>query len=225
MTSADDRNDTCRRGSVRTRGVSLQVRVYAGQDPVTGRDRYLAESVKGTDRAAQRRAEKVMTRLQSDVDKQRVPETSASLSHALDEWLRANEIEDSTRRTYVGYIERSIKPAIGTVPIAKLNARILETLYGELRRCRKRCDRRPFIERHKADGEHDCAASECVAHVCNPMAASTVRQIHSIISGTLTAAVRWDWLAANPARIAQRPRAKAPGTRPAVGGRRRAPAR
>jgi integrase len=42
------------------------------------------------------------------------------------------------------------------------------------------------------------------------MAASTVRQVHSIISGALTAAVRWDWISANPARIAQKPRAKAP---------------
>jgi hypothetical protein len=45
--------------------------VYAGTDPVTGRDRYLTESVKGTDRAAQRRAEKVMTRLLAEVDRQR----------------------------------------------------------------------------------------------------------------------------------------------------------
>jgi integrase len=42
------------------------------------------------------------------------------------------------------------------------------------------------------------------------MAASTVRQIHSIISGTLAAAVRWDWIGSNPARVAQRPKAKAP---------------
>ncbi len=43
---------------MRPRGGSLQVRVYAGQDPVTGRDRYLTESVKGTDAAALKRAEK-----------------------------------------------------------------------------------------------------------------------------------------------------------------------
>jgi integrase len=42
------------------------------------------------------------------------------------------------------------------------------------------------------------------------MAVSTVLQIHSIISGALTAAVRWDWIASNPARIAQRPRQKPP---------------
>ena len=37
-----------------------------------------------------------------------------------------------------------------------------------------------------------------------------MRQIHSIISGALSAAVRWDWIGSNPARVAQRPRAKAP---------------
>jgi integrase len=42
------------------------------------------------------------------------------------------------------------------------------------------------------------------------MAASTVRQIHSIISAALTAAERWGWIAANLGRVAHRPRAKAP---------------
>jgi len=195
---------------IRKRGGSLQVRVYAGLDPVTRKPRYLAETIKGTDKAAQRRAAKGLTRLQAQVDQQRAPETSVSLSHALDEWLSANEIEDTTRRTYVGYIERTIKPAIGNVAIDKLNARTLETLYRQLRRCRTRCDGKPFIERHKSTEQHDCVTLECVPHKCRPMAASTVRQIHSIISGTLTAAVRWDWLGSNPARVAQRPKAKAP---------------
>jgi integrase len=50
------------------------------------------------------------------------------------------------------------------------------------------------------------------------MAGSTVRQIHSIISGALTAAVRWDWISSNPARIAQKPRAKAPEPDPPTPG-------
>lgn len=208
MTSAND-DQNPRRG-IRQRGGSLQVRVYAGLDPVTRKPRYLAETVKGTDKAAWRRAEKALTRLQADVDKQRAPESSVSLGKVLDEWLRGNEIEETTRRTYVGYIERTIKPAIGIVPITKLNARTLETLYGELRRCRARCDGRPYIEKHKTEDEHSCAEKKCTLHKCRPMAASTVRQIHSIISGALTAAVRWDWLGSNPARVAKRPKAKAP---------------
>src|SRR5689334_19742481 len=108
MASAKDRGVRRRRGSVRRRGGSLQVRVFAGQDPVTGRDRYLTESVKGTDAAALKRAEKVMTRLQADVDRQRAPQTAIPLRQVLDEWLRTTEIEDTTRRTYAGYIERTI---------------------------------------------------------------------------------------------------------------------
>jgi integrase len=155
-----------------------------------------------------------LTRLQAEVDKQRVPETAVPLSRALDEWLRTVEIEESTRRSYIGYIERVIKPVLGSVSIAKLSARSIETLYAELRRCRTRCDGRPFIERHRVLGKHDCVASRCALHVCRPMAASTVRQIHSIISGTLSAAVRWDWIATNPARVAQRPRVRAPEPSP-----------
>jgi integrase len=198
------------RGSIRERGATLQVRVFAGYDPVTGKQRYLTESITGTDRAAHRRADKALTRLQAQVDKQRGPETSLSLARALDEWLATNELEDTTRRTYMGYIERSIKPAIGTEPIDRLNARTLESLYRELRRCRARCDGKPAIEKHARVGEHDCVRAKCKPHVCRPMAASTVRQIHSIISGALTAAVRWEWIDSNPARVAQRPRAKAP---------------
>jgi integrase len=123
------------------------------------------------------------------------------------------ELEDTTRRTYAGYIERTIHPAVGDVAIDRLTARTLETLYGQLRRCRVRCDGRPSIE-HRADGEHDCARSKCRPHTCRPMAASTVRQIHSIISATLSAAVRWEWISSNPARVAQRPRAKAPEPNP-----------
>lgn len=82
MASASSRSDGRRRGSIRERGGSLQVRVYAGPDPVTGRDRYLTRSVKGTDRAARKLAEKALTRLQAEVDKQRVPETAAPLAHA-----------------------------------------------------------------------------------------------------------------------------------------------
>jgi integrase len=131
------------------------------------------------------------------------------LGQVIDEWLKIAEHEDSTRETYFGYIERTIKPALGAMSIAKLSVRHLETLYAELRRCRIRCDGKPFIE-HKADGEHDCVAVKCRPHACRPMAASTVRQIHSVISGALSAAVRWDWLESNPARVAQRPKQKPP---------------
>lgn len=198
-----------KRGRIERRGDSLRVRVYAGDDPVTGRRVYRSETVLGTNRAAEKKAEKALTRLLAAVDAQRAPTSSVTLAYLLGEWLRTTELEETTSRTYAGYINRTIIPAVGPEAIDKLSARTLETFYSELRRCRTRCDGRPSIN-HKSDGDHDCAKSKCAPHACKPMAASTVRQIHSIISGALTAAVRWDWIASNPSRIAQRPRAKAP---------------
>ncbi|MGH3534654.1 MAG: tyrosine-type recombinase/integrase [Pseudonocardiaceae bacterium] len=197
------------RGSIETRGDSMRIRVYAGPDPVTGKPVYLRETVRGTDDAARRTAKRTLNRLVTEAEKARRPSSVVSLGHVIDEWLRVAEHEDSTRETYVGYIERTIKPALGAMSIAKLSVRHLETLYAALRRCRARCDGKPFAE-HKAEGEHDCAKAKCAPHVCKPMAVSTVRQIHSVISGALSEAVRWDWLESNPARIAQRPKQKPP---------------
>jgi integrase len=78
------------------------VRVYAGDDPVTGRRVYRNETVRGTDRAAEKRAQKVLTRLLAEVDAQRAPTSTVALSYVLAEWLRTAELEDTTRRTYVG---------------------------------------------------------------------------------------------------------------------------
>ena len=63
-----------------------------------------------------------------------------SLGYLLDEWLTTVELEESARETYVGYIERTIRPTLGAISIAKLTTRTLETFYAELRRCRTLCD-------------------------------------------------------------------------------------
>ncbi|WP_317493846.1 tyrosine-type recombinase/integrase [Haloechinothrix sp. LS1_15] len=182
---------------------------------MTSKDTYLSETIKGTDKAAWRRAEDKLAEFQDRVANQRAAASSVTLGYALDEWLRVTEIEDSTRNTYVGYIERTIRPVLGSVPAKNIDARTLEGFYTELRRCRSRCDDKPFIEKHQArDADHDCTESGCVAHRCRPMSASTIRQLHAIISGTLSAAERWGWIANNPARAARRPKPKPPSPDP-----------
>jgi integrase len=150
-----------------------------------------------------------MARMQAEIDGQLTARSSVGLGFVLDEWLATVDLEESTRETYVGYVERTIRPRRGAVSIAKLTTRALETFYAELRRCRSLCDGRPSVV-HRASGEHDCAEARCAPHVCKPMAASTVRQVHAVLSGALSAAVRWDWLTTNPARGAQRPRQRPP---------------
>jgi integrase len=206
---AGSRPEGRRKGRIEQRGSTLRVVVYAGEDPVTGRRVYERETIKGTDDAAWRRAEKKLTELRAKVIKQRNTPTSVNLGYAVNEWFRQADLEDSTRNSYAGYISRVIKPVLGDVSLKKLGARELETLYSELRRCRQRCDDKPFIE-HKSTDDHDCTEAECTPHECNPMASSTVRQIHSIISSTLNAAVRWDWIDTNPAKVAKRPKQTPP---------------
>ena len=48
------------------------------------------------------------------------------------------------------------------------------------------------------------------AHACKPLALSSVRQCHAVLSGALSAAKRWGWITVNPLDAAQRPRMPAP---------------
>jgi len=53
--------------------------------------------------------------------------------------------------------------------------------------------------------DHDCRLAGCRPHVCRPMQAKTVRNIHSILSGAFATAKRWDWIDWNPAESAKPP--------------------
>jgi integrase len=52
---------------------------------------------------------------------------------------------------------------------------------------------------------HGCTLAGCQRHVCKPMKAGTIRQIHSILSGAFDTAQRWEWTDRNPADSARPP--------------------
>jgi integrase len=133
----------------------------------------------------------------------------------LAEWLAGHQVEPSTRASYTLLIDKFILPALGdqTLPaLAKLGPRPYERLYAELRTCRRRCAGKPFIE-HRTPRAHVCD-ERCAAHVCRPLAASSVRQCHAVLSSAYAAAVRWGWMAFNPMESAQKPRPPAPDPDP-----------
>lgn len=222
-------------GMIRRRGNSFQAILYAGIDPVTGQQLYLRGS--STDEAE---AKRMLRRFRAQVTEQRHAKTRASLRTAIESWLETHELEESTRENYVGYAERHIYPVLGNEPIGKVTTHALESLYAKLRRCGSRCDGRPFIE-HRVDGPHECrlvrhkrppgrppaagypphdcrekgcVAIECRPHVCVPLAAATVRKVHFIIRGAMTAALRWEWITSNPAERAKIPRQPTPNPDP-----------
>lgn len=223
------------RGQIRRRGDSYQVNLYAGVDPLTGRRVYLSDST--TDPTE---AQRILNKFRTQVDEQRNAQTRAILRVAVTEWLKVQELEDSTREGYETYARTYIYPALGDEPVSKLSARLLEQFYAELRRCRARCDGTPYVE-HRIDGPHECrevrhkrppgrppvggypehdcgqagcTVKECRQHACRPLSNATISKLHFIIRGALSAAVRWEWISTNPATVAKKPRTPAPQPKP-----------
>jgi hypothetical protein len=90
-----------------------RVRVYAGVDPMTGRDHYLRETIPAGPRA-DREAEKVRTRLLADVDEKRNPRTNATIAQLLDRHLEVAQLDQSTLDTYRGDVKKHIRPLLGS---------------------------------------------------------------------------------------------------------------
>jgi hypothetical protein len=189
------------RGSIETLKTGFRARVYAGIDPITRKQTYL----RGETRKHRRDAERDVERLLAHAEADHAPDHSATLAVLLDRWLEVADHELSTREATEGYIRRTLKPALGDIPLRKLQHRvdIIDRLYTHLRRCGgtrwpepgsddkpRLCDGTPFIE-HKVSGPHDCVAKRCKPHVCKPMAPTTIRRIHGILSPALNYAVSW----------------------------------
>ena len=65
----------------------------------------------------------------------------------------------------------------------------------------------PAPNRRRPGPGHDCRLAGCRPHVCHPMKPSTIRGIHSILSGAFAAAQRWEWTNRTPADSAKPPTA------------------
>ena len=52
---------------IRRRGAGLQVQVYAGRDPLTGRKRYVSQQVPGQTKAPMREAKQIEARLLEEI--------------------------------------------------------------------------------------------------------------------------------------------------------------
>ncbi len=192
------------RGEVEVlRSGALRVKVYAGEDPLTGRRHFLRETIPAGPTAA-RDAEKARSRLLNQVDEQRNPRTKATVNQLMDRYLDVLDVDVTTRTSYEGYIRNHIRPLLGKLPIGKLTGETLDSFYTVLRRCRAHCNGRPFIE-HVMNDPHDCTG-KCKPHKCRPLAASSIRQVHFCLSGALKRAVRWHWISVNPLGQAESPR-------------------
>lgn len=182
---------------------SLRVKVYAGYDPVTGKRHYLDEVVPAGSRAAAE-AEKVRARLLHEVDERRNPKTRATVNQLLDRYLESLDVEPTTRTRYEGTIRVHLRPALGSLPVSKLDGDILDRFFGQLRRCRERCNGRVKHVKHRTQREHECDG-RCAVVPCRPLSVSSIRQTHWVLNSAFQGAVWWRWIGRNPLDETQPP--------------------
>jgi integrase len=152
---------------------------------------------------AAKEAEKVRTRLQAEVDARRNPRTRATVNQLMERYLELLDTETSTVDNYASLIRHHVRPLIGHLPIGRINGEVLDSFYKELRTCRAHCGGRRYVE-HRTNRQHECDP-RCRQHACRPLADSSIRKIHAILSGAGKRAIRWRWVAVNPFDQAEPP--------------------
>jgi len=105
---------------------------------------------------------------------------------------------------------------LGHLRVGQLSPETLDSFYAELLRCRSRCAGRRRVD-HRTDEAHECA-NRCTPHRYKPLAPTTVRHIHFILSGACKRAVRWRRLTVDPMVQAEPPPAPRPNPQPAERG-------
>jgi integrase len=197
--------------TIRKRTKGWQVIVYAGLDPLTGKQRQITRQLNGS----YRQAEKVEARLRTEVaDGQHASTRVKTLGELLDLWIERRAASDKpispdTVEDYRSLIAKKIKPALGGKRLHTVNARVLDAFYDDLRR---------YGNAKAASRARARAKAEAVARGENPSTAvataqpsasdqrlspNRVRDVHVILSGALGLAARWGWIPFNPTLMAR----------------------
>jgi integrase len=195
--------------TIRKRRGGWQVIVYAGLDPLTGRQRQLTRQVNGS----RRQAEKVEARLRTEVaDGQHAGTRLKTLGELVDLWIERRAASDKpispdTVEDYRSLIAKKIKPALGSKRLHTINARVLDAFYDDLRHygnakaaARARARARAEAAARGKDPDKAAAAARTSASD-QRLSANRVRDVHVILSGALGMAARWGWIPFNPALV------------------------
>jgi integrase len=130
----------------------------------------------------------------------------------IEQHLKDAKLGFKTRKNYSSQAGKHVLPRIGHLKVRAVDARVMDSFYSELRRCRDHCDGRPRVQ-HRTPQEHQCD-HRCKPHVCRALSESSILYIHQILSGAFRRAVRLRWLSVNPIDFAEPPAAPKANPRP-----------
>jgi hypothetical protein len=108
---------------------SFRAVVYVGVDPLTRRPVYLKATAR-TEKQAQVQLGKLLAKASDG----RRPESDATEARLLEEYAPIAGWDLSTRESNLGYIRRTIKPALGSMQVRKVRGPLLDNLYARLMR-------------------------------------------------------------------------------------------
>lgn len=120
------------RGHLRKRGLSWQVLVDAGRDPITGKRRQVSRNVRGT----KKQAEEVLARMLVEAGAGEHSGTSnAAVSELVESWFELAKpvLSPSTVQTTRWFIDLYVGDRTGRVPLRRLSVAKLDRYYAELR--------------------------------------------------------------------------------------------
>lgn len=120
-------------GTIRSKKAGVWELVFdVGRDPLTNRRRQRSRTFKGTKRAAERE----LRRLVTDVEKGRMTGGEMVMAELFEKWLdlAEDELSPTTVREYRRLVAKRINPAIGDIPITKLQTARLDEFYQALTR-------------------------------------------------------------------------------------------
>jgi integrase len=156
-----------------------RLRVYAGKDPVTGQKRHASKTFKGT----QRQAETALSRFVTEVvEGQHAGSGSVTLAALLERYIAHCIDRDRSPTTVDSYRRHAanIRDGLGAVQLAKLRPEDFDQLYSVLR-------------------------TRGVPGGRGGLSAASVKRHAAFISAALSQAVKWGWIASNPALKATAP--------------------
>jgi hypothetical protein len=127
---------------------SWRAKVYAGKDPLSGREIRFRKT-RRTEVEAQIELGKLLELARSG----RQPDSDITVVELLDAYVPVAGWDVSTLETNLGYVRRTIKPALGIKEVRKVRGPLLDNLYARLQRCGNlACGGKPFTEhRHVPD--------------------------------------------------------------------------
>ena len=175
-------------GHVRARNGAWEIRYSLGTDSATGKRKIVTTTVKGGKKDAERELRRLLRTV--DTGEHAADPTRLTVGQWFDRWLVSvrTEASPATHARYKAMVDNYLRPAFGALPLTKFAPVHIQETYAA------------WAEGGRRDGRP------------GPLAGSTRRLLHRVLTVSLNRAVELQLMARNPAVVLRRHLPKAERT-------------